>query len=259
MKKTLAVLTLLAGAVSGYSQGQIQTTDYGNTDFQITIWSPTTAALATPGAGEVTGNTAANNSLTGTSDIPAGTQTYPGSVPLGGSATGATSPTDYGNANLWSTQLYAAAGSGAAASSLTAVAGTVAGFFTNPSALGYPGLYDQTSTVATFNGTGSPTVAAGSPVTVAIAAWYNGGGAYTSLAAAQAAKMPWGMSTTGSENTTGAPNTPPDLPGPGEPQTLAGGITSFSLNSAVTVPEPSTIALGLVGASAFLMRLRRKA
>jgi hypothetical protein len=38
--------------------------------------------------------------------------------------------------------------------------------------------------------------------------------------------------------------------------TPALGLTSFSL--ATTVPEPSTIALGIVGASAFLMRLRRK-
>jgi hypothetical protein len=258
MKKTLAVLTLLAGAVSGYSQGQVYMGDYGNSDFQITVWSP---QVATPTV-EVTGNTAANNSLTGTSDIPAGTATYTG-VPIGGAATGATSPTDYANANLWSVQLYAAAGSGVAASSLTPVGGTIANFYTNPSQVGYPGQYDSTA-VVTFGGAtgnpGAPTVAAGSPVTLAIGAWYNGNGAFASLAAAKTAGMPTGMSTTGSENATGAPNTPPDLPAPGAPQTLAGGITSFSLvTSTITpVPEPSTIALGLVGASAFLMRLRRK-
>jgi hypothetical protein len=253
MKKTLAVLTLLAGAVSGYSQGQVYIGDYGNSDFQITIWSP---QVATPTV-EVTGNSAANNVLTGTSDIPAGTTVYTG-VPLGGSATGATSPTDYANGNLWSVQLYAAAGNNVAASSLTAVPGTVANFYTNPSAEGYAGLYNSTAAV-TFNGAnGTPTVAAGSPVTLALAAWYNGGGAYASYSAAQAANVPTGFSTTGTENTAGAPNTPPDLPAPGASQTLAGGITSFSLTAPATTPEPSTIALGIMGASAFLMRLRRK-
>jgi len=251
MKKTLAVLTLLAGAVSGYSQGQIYMGDYGNSDFQITIWSP---QVATPTVA-VTGNSAANNPLTGTSDIPAGTAVYTG-TPLGGSATGAVSPTDYANANLWSVQLYAAAGNNIAAGSLAPVPGTVANFYSNPTAEGYPGLYNSTTAV-TFNGqNGVPTVAAGSPVTLALAAWYNGNGAYASYAAAQAAGVPTGFSTTGTENATGAPNTPPDLPAPGATQTLAGGITSFSLTT--SVPEPSTIALGIMGASAFLMRLRRK-
>jgi hypothetical protein len=98
---------------------------------------------------------------------------------------------------------------------------------------------------------------------MAIAAWYNGNGAYTSYAAAVAAGQPSGFSTLGTENLDGAPYVPPDLPAPGEPQTISGGITSFSLsinafNSINPVPEPSTIALGVMGAAAFLMRLRRK-
>jgi len=255
MKKTLAVATLLAGAVSGYSQGALSMADYANSDFQITIWSPLPANPTV----EVQGNSAANNPLTGTSDIPSGTTVYTGATPLGGSATGATSPTDYGNATLWSVQLYAASGAGVAASGLAPIAGTVANFYSNPSQIGYPGLYNS-STVVTFNGAnGTPTVAAGSPVTVALAAWYNGGGAYTSYSAAQAASMPTGFSSTGSVNLTGAPNPPVDLPGLNQAQTLSGGITSFSLAAPSSVPEPSTIALGVMGASAFLMRLRRKA
>lgn len=258
MKKTLAVLTLLAGAVSGYSQGQIYMGDYGNTDFQISIWSP-------QGTAEVTGNTAANNALTGTSDIPAGTTAYTGS-PLGGGApvTTGVSSTDYSAPNLWSVELYAAAGNNAAASSLAPIPSTIANFYANTAtSIGDPGLYNSTA-VVTLNGqNGTPTVPIGSPVTVAIAAWYNGNGAYTSYTAAMTAGVPYGMSPTGTENANGAPSTPPDLPGPGEPQTLAGGITSFSLNPGTItpppVPEPSTIALGLVGASTFLMRLRRKA
>jgi len=250
MKKTLAIVTLLAGAVSGYSQGQVALGDYGNTDFQISVWSPVTSG---PGVGTIVqGNSsAAYATAAGTAaDIPAGTTTYPGSTPLGGIVADTTvSPSDYGDGNIWSVQLYAAAGTVASFSGLSAVAGSTANFFVNDNVVGYPGSWNS-SAAATV-----PGVPNGSPATVAIAAWYNGNGAYTSYAAALAANEPTGYSTLGVVDLNGSPNTPPDLPGIGQPQTVSGGITSFSL---VSIPEPSTIALGVIGASALLMRLRRK-
>ncbi len=65
--------------------------------------------------------------------------------------------------------------------------------------------------------------------------------------------------TLGTENVNGSPNTPPDLPAVGGPNTLSGGITSFSVaGDLAPVPEPGTVALGFIGAVAFLMRLRRR-
>jgi len=242
MKKTLAVLTLLAGAVSGYSQGQVVWQDYLNTDFQVTIWSP---QVATPGT-QLTGNSPAtfgNGPATG-GDLPAGTQTGYTGVPLGGSASGAAVPTDFANGNLWSVQLYAAA----AGSTPVPVAGYVANFFTS----GNAGLYNVgANSTATI-----PGVAGGSAAALQLGAWYNGGGTIGSLSAAQTAGVPYGLSTIGTETVQSAPNPPPDLPGQGNPG-VTGGITSFSLIG-TTTPEPSTIALGIMGASAFLMRLRRK-
>jgi hypothetical protein len=250
MKKTLAVLTLLAGAMSGYSQGQVDYGDYLNSDFQVTIWSPQTgAASATQLNGNSPGTFGTGLLPTGP-DIPAGTQTGYTGVPLGGSATGAATPTDYANGNFWSVQLYA----GPSGGTLAAVAGTVSSMYTVP---GNQGIYDVTGNpVATI-----PGVAAGSPATMQLKAWYNGGGTITSYESSVALGTAGvnGVSTTGTENLGGGTLPPPDLPGPGNTG-VTGGITSFNVTAATTspIPEPSTIALGLVGASAFLMRLRRK-
>jgi hypothetical protein len=269
MKKTLALVTLLAGAASVYSQGQLNFSDYGvpGNAFAISIWSPVAGAPA--GGGEVQGNTpvSATSSFSNTPDVPAGTTTYTGSTALGGSATGSTAANNYANGNLWSVELYAASGSGIAVSALAPVSGSISTFFNDSAVQGNAGEWNAASAasgsaIITFGGAsgtaGAPTVAGGAPVTVAIAAWYNGGGAYTSYAAAQAALVPFGMSTAGSVNVTSAPNPPAVLPALGGSATLSGGITSFSLNAGGVVPEPSTIALGVMGASAFLMRLRRK-
>jgi hypothetical protein len=247
MKKTLVTLSLLAGAVSGYSQGQVAMTDYSRGDFQISVWSPdlSNPAQEVQGQSSAAFATAHNTAI----DIPSGSTAYTG-TPLGGNAadTG-TSATDYGNGHIWSVQLYAGPGTISLFGSLSPVAGSTANFFINANSVGYEGSWNSTS-AATIQG-----VAGGSPATMAIAAWYNGNGAYTSYATALAAQQPTGYSTLGVENLIAAPTPPADLPGLGQPQTISGGITSFSLT---TVPEPSTIALGVIGASAFLMRLRRK-
>jgi hypothetical protein len=120
----------------------------------------------------------------------------------------------------------------------TAFAGFVSGSQTDP----IPGT---SSTVNT-------------PSTIAIAAWVNSGsqGAATSLATAIADGYVWGISALSTINAAGG--TPPPVPTP-----LSAGSDlnlSFSLTWTDEIPpspEPSTIALGVTGASAFLLRRRK--
>jgi hypothetical protein len=226
MQKSLTIISLLAGAVGVYAQGQIHFDDYVTTtgdQFEITVWQPQ------PGGAQVFGDTS--------SDAPAGTQTYSG-VAIGGSATGS-GPTGYGNGNNYSIELYAAAtsvGVLAPESSLTAVPNALATFNTT----GFAGTWDAAGGVVVS----VPQVAVGATGSFQLQAWYNGGGTLT-YAQDQAGAGPYGSSTE-VDITLGGATAPPVSLNP---------ITSFSL---ITVPEPSTVALGVIGASAFLMRLRRK-
>jgi hypothetical protein len=227
MKKTLVIGALLAGATGLFAQGTVQFTDLGAV--QIHIYGP---QVADPSV-QVTGNTA--------SDKPAGTQTgYTGGL-VGGTGTG----TSLANGNDVSVELYALGGGTSAAplSSLQAVSqytSTIytiaagAGVFVKPSLATDPGI---------------PNSANGS-ATIALAAWYNGGGSYTSLSAAQAAGQPAGESAPVFLSGLGGLGQPPGTPPP------MTGLQSFSLTSPAASPEPSTIALGVMGASAFLLRRR---
>jgi len=226
-------VALLAGAVSAYSQGQIAFSDYGNSDhFAILIFN-TQAAASVPvtyngyTATEVQGNpTAAAYPQTGTGSV--GTTVYAANSALTGTG--------------YDLQLLGAPGASQPLSALvpdsvviTSGFGTVVG--------STAGIFNESATVTTL-GTITPPGAA----TVAIACWVNNGvdGAAATLATAQADGYAWGISTLGNVVLTTTPNSPPVFPTT---------ITAFSLG---TVPEPSTIALGVIGASAFLMRLRRK-
>jgi hypothetical protein len=253
MKKTLTLIALMAGSVGAYAQGTIIWSDYVS-GFTIDVWSPNPS---TPTV-EESGNTS--------TDAPAGNSTYKG-VPLGGSATGS-GPTAYGNGNAYTIALYASTGSSVAVALTSAdevasstfynSGGTGAGDViespANGGGAGYAGAWslnfgNNTLTVLPGTATGN----AGS-AQVELAAWYSGGGA-TSYSAAVAAGDPVGNSAIGiltglggSNGASSPPSTAPNLGGL--------GITSFSL--ATPIPEPSTIVLGVMGASTFLMRLRRK-
>jgi hypothetical protein len=228
MKKTLAVttLTLLAGAVSVYAQGEVSLADYAG-GFSIQVFqSQSLAASTSPvsyggiSGSELMGNTGNTYS------------TSPGSASYkAGSAAG----TGY------DVELLLAEGSGLSASQLSPVGpivttwGAAAGASGTGTA-GFGGIWTS-SADATFG-------AAGDTVTVAIAAW---NGAYSSLAAAQAAGLGnWGVSDTATLVMGG---------GKGAPSILPAGLESFSLTAAV--PEPSTIALGVMGASALLFRRKK--
>lgn len=228
------MVTMLAGAVSAYSQGEVSLNDY-NGNFAIQVFTQQSAAASTVAVSyggysgtEQMGATA--NS--GAPAVPQGTTTY-ANAPLTGSA----------GSPAYSIELLAAPGLNQSLSSLVPVAGTIqTTWYTGDYLSGLGGFWNVSGTgLGTIPGTTTT-------ATVALAAWNNEGGTVNTLAAAQSAGDPWGVSTTGNISALGfATVQPPNLPTT---------ITSFSL--ATTVPEPSTIALGVMGASAFLMRLRRK-
>lgn len=237
MKKSLPILvTLLAGAVGAYAQGSIEFDDYAphvpNDGFQITVWEPQGTGLT-----QVFGN--------GPSDVPAGSTTYTGAG-IGGGNVGS-GPAGYANGNNYSIALYYAPGASQPSSSLTPLAGAVSTFDTSGGATaanGFPGSWDAGGGVFVA----VPNIAYGSAGTFQLNAWYNGGGTLTwAQASVPGSGDPYGSSVAANITLSGPP---------GVPSTL-NPITSFSLLTNAS-PEPSTIALGVIGASAFLMRLRRK-
>jgi hypothetical protein len=173
---------------------------------------------------------------------------------LGGAAGATTgSPaSDVANGNDWSVALYGAPGSGDAPSALSQlqtggsspvpVVATLANGATDATAgTWYSGLV---GVVPGSGGAGN-----GDAVSIQILSWYNDGGTLT-YAQALAAGDPTGASlvenyTTGGPQLSGPPVTAPD-------------VSPAGLGNIVLSPEPSTVALGVMGASAFLMRLRRK-
>jgi hypothetical protein len=230
MKTSLTIVSLLAGAAGVYSQGLVQWEAYsaggGSTlPISVEVYSPQTS-----GPPLQYGN--------GPGDIPRGTTIYTG-VPLGGSATGPASPTDYANGNLWSIALYAAPGDGDDASALTPVAGATETFATMPNDAGQ---WTVPATSAIIPGTGI-----GGPATLQLYVWYNGGPANLTYAEALAAGDPTAVSPLLDFASTGAlPAAPPTL--------ASGGMTSFNIAS---VPEPGTIALVMIGAYSFLLHRRK--
>jgi len=226
MKKLVITISLLAGATVGYSQGIINWTDYdaaishpATPAFSITIFGPATAGAA---AINTAGNTA--------NDFPAGTATYAGAALASGYTVG----------------LYAD-------TSAAAVAADVASGTPVATSAFQTGANAGTWSFATALDAAVPGLASGTSVYVELAAWSDATGSPTSYASALAHGDLAGTSLVSSGTTTlGGGGSPPATPG-----TLAGiGITDFTIGTAV--PEPSTIALGIMGASAFLMRLRRK-
>lgn len=226
----MIVAALLAGAVSVYSQGQLEFNDYGTTSgWGIVIFGVQASGNNTA----VTFNGYTVNEEQGNPTLAA----YPQEGPL------APGTTVYASANPlagsgYDVQALVAAGANQPLSALALTGPVETGFYSG----GNAGLW--------LASVGETTGVAASPAsaTVAIAAWANTGvdGPATTLAQAQGYGYAWGISSLGTTVLTAAPNIPTEYPA---------AVTSFSLG---VVPEPSTIALGVIGASAFLLRLRRK-
>lgn len=229
MKKSLTgMLTLLAGAYAVHAQGTVSLANYLNL-------TPYIYVSYKPGTGN--------------------------SVALGGSTQGTPAPTltDYAMETSygadWTVALYGAPGNNQPQSALVELTtGLNAGPFAT-STFATPGGSTADTTAGTWNtavfGTITGATGNGSSASIQLAAWYNDGGTITSLAAAEAAGVPFGLSTivntlTGGPNPSGPAATATSLPGT---------LGNFTVQ---TTPEPSTIALGIIGASTFLMRLRRK-
>jgi len=226
MKKSLTgMLALLAGAYAVHAQGTVSLGNY----LDLT---PYIYVSYKPAAG--------------------GTTTFLGGLNQG---TPAPTMTDYaletGYGADWTVALYGAAGNNATTlTELTTGLGSgpfVTATFASPASGDVlPGTWNS-ATIGTI-----PGLTFAGPATVQLAAWYNDGGVITSLATAIADNVPWGMST--------AVNTTSGGPNPTGPSSVAtfvpGTLGNFTVTT--TTPEPSTIALGIIGASTFLMRLRRK-
>jgi len=223
MKKLVITMSLLAGATAAYSQGQINWSDY-----QAAQSTPPLPAFSievfsqNPASPMVqqTGNTS--------SDLPAGSSTY-GGAPLNGAG--------------FEIGLYV--GSSAAAANAAMLTGTP--IATDTFSSGFAGRWDVSGSLTATD----PSNPSGTAVFIGLAAWSTSGGA-TTYAQALSQQVAAGSETSTGSTVEGGGGTPPAFLG-----TLAGiGLTSFSLTT--TIPEPSTIALGVIGASTFLLRLRRK-
>lgn len=144
------------------------------------------------------------------------------------------------NGNDWTVEIFGAIGSGLSSVALGPT-GATAHLATGSSG-------DHDAIAGTWGSTADAVFSSapnGTVATIQLVAWYSGTG--DTFDQAETAGLPWGESAT--QNVTlGAP--------PGTPAVLPVSLGNFTVQT--TVPEPSTIALGVIGASAFLMRLRRK-
>jgi len=159
-----------------------------------------------------------------------------------------TASADVANGNDWSVALLGNVGSGDAANTLTE--GTLNGT-TSPAVVtmangnndGVAGTW-YSSAAVNIPGTTGP----GQAATIQLVAWWNDNGTYSSWTSSPDV----GYSSTANVTSTGgsAPGSPP-VTAPALPIAELGNIP-------IATPEPSTVALGVMGASAFLLRLRRK-
>jgi hypothetical protein len=256
MKKIAIIGMLSLCAAGAYAQGTLVFSDYFVSGFNSQIFSPNTANPTV----ETQGNTA--------SQTPVGVATYANSVPIGGSS-GPSAPINYAYGNQFTVQIYWALNFNQPLSSLQPAPAYISTMSTssagggNPTA-GYiqpntqspdPGLVGVTQTVNDINNLGN----LDSKATVALACWYNAGNTITSLAAASAAGVPYGESAKINLNNLGEAASIMTLNNGGvatpaqNPPVPA--FTSFSLIA--PVPEPATIALGVMGACAFLARRKK--
>ena len=230
VKKSLTVIALLAGAASVHSQGQVSMSDYGGSfTIQIFNWEPGIANAVELSYGGYSTIEEMGTSPKLQLNSPGTTVFAPGSA-LG---TG------------YSVQLLAAPGAGDALSTLVPTWPVITTWYTpaggNPTA-GLNGFWYSTANVKIVGG------APGTTATVALAAWDNKGGTVSRFAIAQAAGDPWGVSIPGNVYDLGGNAIPPP--------NLPASIESFSL--VAEIPEPSTMALDVLGASAFLFRRRTR-
>ncbi len=251
MRKSIVISVLLAGSLRAHAQGTLNFFDrqsdmtihiyvsgsgthveeFGNSTGDIYAYNGVDANVFNNPNSNANGPVSAMNPILN----------YGGSTVYTGGLIGApTTPPggyNFNNGSDYTVQLYAAPGLNAAASALLPVSQYVSTIYTS-STLG--GTFRS---VIPANDPGIPN--ATTTATIALMAWYNGGTGLT-LAQAKAANDPWGESLLANFGSlyTGPPSPPYDMQ----------GLQSFSIvgPQLPPIPEPGTIALGLIGASAFL-------
>jgi hypothetical protein len=236
MKKTITAIALLAGAVTGYSQGQMTFLMDNSGNYEQAIYNVQGGTYLVTYGGMTVMETVGSSSI----DKASGTTVYtaPG---LGGTTASGTA---------YDAQLLLGNGSGDSIAQLSAIGG-ILNFYTGVANQGFA----KSSATITVGGS------AGQNVTVATAAWaVNSGGdkgAANTLAAAISDALldsgeagnggyAWGISQTGNVTLATGANPAASMPT---------SVESFSLGQ--SVPEPSTIALGVIGMSALLFRRRK--
>jgi len=286
MKKIAIIGVLSLCAAGAFAQGSLVFGDYNAEGLYSEIYSPNTANTSV----ETYGNTSSQNPV-GTQQYPAGQYT-----PIGGSA-GTGQSFAYGNQFTvqiyWTPNTYVPSHLTAGSTFLPAIMATIetpqaaynatttlgqgngnpspsyisdmgdgtansnpAGYF-NANTATDNGLFGDVQTQDDWNNNGIQDINA----TVAVACWYNAGGTINSLAAASSAHVPYGISLPmtlaglGEDSSDETAFTGTQTPGTLPP--AMSKLTSFSLVGTFTVPEPSMIALGVMGVCAFLARRKK--
>jgi len=245
MKKNLLIIGLtMAGATGAFAQGNLNFENISPGNAVSHIYGPETQNASL----ELSGNVSqAYGNSTHTGEFPVGTQVYDGGL-VGGESTG-TGTYQQQNGTLYSVELAAVPGSGASSVgtanfiplSLTSVESAHA----TKGISGNAGFFSAgTVAVPGADGVNITTI------TARVFAWYNGGGANLTYAQDVASGAPAGFSAlfnaTVSDPNNGSVSPP-----------IITGLTSFNLTETTTTPEPSTIVLGVIGASSFLFRRRK--
>jgi hypothetical protein len=237
---TIATVILLAGTRLVHSQGSIYMNDYVGGSFLVQVFQaqPLASSPVLIVDGSYSGYEEMGNPANSFLSNP-GTTVYPDT------------PSTIGQfGTYYDVGLLGAAGTAATSySQLSLAAGSVSSAWNSMLALNpvnnTQGTWSSSDQLATIPGVSSSGLA-----TIAIAVWQNTGaaGAASTLAAAQADGYTWGVSDMVTVTTATGTGMPPNLPTT---------LTSFSMVD--PVPEPSTIALGLMGGSAVLGSRRLKA
>jgi len=102
-----------------------------------------------------------------------------------------------------------------------------------------------------------PTVAPGGVAALQVRAWNNGGGTAASYAAAVAGGLENGQSAVFNSEPLGGGSPPAAAPNMIGTANAANSMTSFNLSPGTIVPEPSVLALGVLGGLALLIRRRK--
>jgi hypothetical protein len=179
---------------------------------------------------------------------------YPGFGPvrLGGTSGNATGnpAADVGKGNNWSVALYGNIGSGDSASTLRECTVAGGGFATATFA---DGVSDKVAGTW-YSGLAAQipgTTLAGQAATLQLYVWYNNGGTITSYSAAtvRGDSSIANLLSTGGPNPSGPPTTPPPLP------VGLGNIVIYGDPYPIQ-PEPSTLALAIMGGCGILLRQR---